>query len=61
MTGLGSDAAQRHPLDVLVFYVPVDDTERVLAAVFAAGAGAGIRHPRRGIRDLRPRRVPTVR
>ena len=26
--------------DVLVFYVPVPDTERVLAAVFAAGAGA---------------------
>lgn len=28
------------PLDVLVFYVPVDDTERVLDAVLAAGAGA---------------------
>jgi hypothetical protein len=27
-------------LDVLVFYVPVDDTERVLGAVLAAGAGA---------------------
>lgn len=27
-------------LDVLVFYVPVPDTERVLAALFAAGAGA---------------------
>ncbi|MGA4506730.1 hypothetical protein ACQB6R_00155 [Propionibacteriaceae bacterium G1746] len=27
------------PLDVLVFYVPVDDTERVLAALFEAGAG----------------------
>ena len=26
-------------LDVLVFYVPVDDTERVLGAVLAAGAG----------------------
>ena len=31
---------QREDLDVLVFYVPVDDTEQVLAAVFAAGAGA---------------------
>ena len=31
---------QREGLDVLVFYVPVDDTDRVLAAVFAAGAGA---------------------
>lgn len=30
----------REPLDVLVFYVPVDDTDRVLAALFAAGAGA---------------------
>ena len=27
-------------LDVLVCYVPVPDTERVLAALFAAGAGA---------------------
>ncbi|WP_404388052.1 hypothetical protein [Humibacillus xanthopallidus] len=27
-------------LDVLVFYVPVEDTERVLDAVLAAGAGA---------------------
>ena len=27
-------------LDVLVFYVPVDDTDRVLEAVFSAGAGA---------------------
>ena len=27
-------------LDVLVFYSPVEATERVLAAVFAAGAGA---------------------
>ncbi len=27
-------------LDVLVFYVPVPDTERVLAAVLATGAGA---------------------
>ncbi|MDN5790812.1 MAG: hypothetical protein L0H25_08090 [Micrococcales bacterium] len=26
-------------LDVLVFYVPVKDTDRVLEAVFAAGAG----------------------
>ena len=26
-------------LDVLVFYVPVADTEDVLAAVFAAGGG----------------------
>ena len=26
-------------LDVLVFYVPVEDAERVLAAVFAAGGG----------------------
>jgi hypothetical protein len=30
----------RPSLDVLVFYVPVDDTERVLAAVLATGAGA---------------------
>lgn len=28
------------PLDVLVFYVPVDDTDQVLAALFEAGAGA---------------------
>ena len=28
------------PLDVLVFYSPVESTEDVLAAVFAAGAGA---------------------
>lgn len=28
------------PLDVLVFYVPLDDTEQVLAALFAVGAGA---------------------
>ncbi|WP_460630033.1 hypothetical protein [Intrasporangium mesophilum] len=27
------------PLDVLVFYSPVEATERVLAALFAAGAG----------------------
>lgn len=27
-------------LDVLVFYSPVESTEQVLAAVFAAGAGA---------------------
>ena len=27
------------PLDTLVFFVPVDDTDRVLEAVFAAGAG----------------------
>ena len=27
-------------LDVLVFYVPVDETEEVLAALFEAGAGA---------------------
>jgi hypothetical protein len=27
------------PLDVLVFYSPVESTEDVLAAVFAAGAG----------------------
>ena len=40
MTSLGPDAAERHPLDVLVFYVPVGDTERVLDAVFATGAGA---------------------
>ncbi len=26
-------------LDVLVFYVPISDTEQVLEAVFAAGAG----------------------
>jgi hypothetical protein len=30
----------RPALDVLVFYVPVDATERVLDAVLAAGAGA---------------------
>ncbi|MEW1954055.1 hypothetical protein [Terrabacter sp. NPDC080008] len=30
----------REPLDVLVFYSPVESTEDVLAAVFAAGAGA---------------------
>lgn len=30
----------RDPLDVLVFYVPVADTDRVLAALFAVGAGA---------------------
>ncbi len=30
----------RPALDVLVFYVPVEDTERVLGAVLAAGAGA---------------------
>lgn len=30
----------RPPLDVLVFYVPVEQTDPVLAAVFAAGAGA---------------------
>ncbi|MEO6998838.1 MAG: hypothetical protein ABI112_12210 [Terracoccus sp.] len=40
MTGVGSDAAGRHPLDVLVFYVPVGDTDRVLTAVLAAGGGA---------------------
>ncbi|MDF8264927.1 hypothetical protein [Luteipulveratus flavus] len=28
------------PLDVLVFYVPVDAADAVLDAVFAAGAGA---------------------
>lgn len=28
------------PLDVLVFYTPRESTEAVLAAVFAAGAGA---------------------
>ncbi|AKU17490.1 hypothetical protein [Luteipulveratus mongoliensis] len=28
------------PLDVLVFYVPVDAADSVLEAVFAAGAGA---------------------
>lgn len=27
------------PLDVLVFYVPATDTDEVLAALFAAGAG----------------------
>lgn len=27
------------PLDVLVFYVPVDDTQAVLSALFAVGAG----------------------
>lgn len=31
------DAAPQ--LDTLVFFVPVDDTDRVLGAVFAAGAG----------------------
>jgi hypothetical protein len=30
----------RPPLDVLVFYVPTAETERVLGAVLAAGAGA---------------------
>jgi hypothetical protein len=30
----------RGPLDVLVVYVPVGDTEAVLQALFAAGAGA---------------------
>lgn len=30
----------REDLDVLVFYVPVEDTDAVLSAVFAAGAGA---------------------
>jgi hypothetical protein len=30
----------RDDLDVLVFYVPVEDTEAVLGAVFAVGAGA---------------------
>ena len=29
----------REPLDVLVFYVPVEATDAVLAALFAAGAG----------------------
>ncbi|MBK7820504.1 MAG: hypothetical protein IPJ61_05375 [Tessaracoccus sp.] len=29
----------REPLDVLVFYVPVVDTDDVLAALFAVGAG----------------------
>lgn len=29
----------REPLDVLVFYVPVEHTDEVLAALFAAGAG----------------------
>ena len=28
------------PLDVLVFYSPLDATDRVLAALFAVGAGA---------------------
>ncbi len=28
------------PLDVLVFYVPVDDTQAVLGPLFEAGAGA---------------------
>ncbi|KRF48365.1 hypothetical protein ASH01_01220 [Terrabacter sp. Soil811] len=30
----------RGPLDVLVVYVPVGDTDAVLGALFAAGAGA---------------------
>ena len=29
----------REPLDVLVFYVPVPDTDHVLDALFAVGAG----------------------
>ena len=29
----------REPLDVLVFYLPVPDTDHVLEALFAAGAG----------------------
>lgn len=29
----------REPLDVLVFYVPVEATDAVLASLFAAGAG----------------------
>ncbi len=28
------------PLDVMVFYVPIDDTDKVLAALFEAGAGS---------------------
>ncbi|HET7399189.1 MAG TPA: hypothetical protein VFJ94_11785 [Intrasporangium sp.] len=32
--------APAEPLDVLVVYVPVGDTDAVLAALFAAGAGA---------------------
>ena len=40
MTEPATGQANRHPLDVLVFYVPVADTEPVLDAVLAAGAGA---------------------
>lgn len=40
MNGIRPDAAGRGPLDVLVFYVPVPDTDTVLNAVFTAGAGA---------------------
>lgn len=29
----------REPLDVLVFYVPIEHTDAVLGALFAAGAG----------------------
>ena len=39
MTGSEAPAGSTQ-LDVLVVYVPVPDTERVLAALFAAGAGA---------------------
>ncbi|MGN6752503.1 MAG: hypothetical protein ACTHJJ_08115 [Intrasporangium sp.] len=38
---LGTDTSnQREDLDVLAFYVPTADTDAVLSAVFAAGAGA---------------------
>ncbi len=40
MTEAATGQGHRHPLDVLVFYVPVADTEPVLDAVLAAGAGA---------------------
>lgn len=33
-------STQREPLDVLVVHVPTESTEEVLAALFAAGAGA---------------------
>ncbi len=36
----GGAGAARPALDVLVTYVPVDDTDAVLDALFAAGAGA---------------------
>lgn len=33
------DGMTRGPLDLLILYVPADDTDTVLAALFAAGAG----------------------